>query len=139
MESEARNEADPEGDGVDRRPITRIRWFSFGAWVCFASWFALRHEWDALLGLTCTGVVVMINFLWLEELAIKLLGPVPQVKPWKLGARALMRYALFGLMAAVFVVRFNIISVVLGTSILVIGITGEALFELLTYDDRLDG
>jgi hypothetical protein len=109
---------------------------SLAAYVIMAGAYALRGEFGVLLGLTCSALVVMINFLWLEEIAFKLLGPAPLVNPWKLGVRALGRYALLGLVAAVFVVRFNILSVLLGTSILVIGIMGEALYSWIVPDDE---
>lgn len=120
----------------DRRPVRRIWAFSLFAYVVIAAVYAFRREYQSLLGLTCSALVVMINFLWLEEIAFKLLGPAPLVKPWKLGVRALGRYSLLGLLAAVFVVRFNILSVLLGTSILVIGIMGEALYSWIASDDE---
>lgn len=120
----------------DPRPGRRVRLIAFAAWLVFALFYAIRRDWNSLLGLTCSGAVVMINFLWLEELAFKILGPAPLVKPWKMGVRALSRYALIAMLAAVFVVRFNIISVLLGTSILVIGILGETVYAWVTADDE---
>ena len=120
----------------DRRPVRRIWWMSIGAYLVIAAAYLFRRDYNSLLGLTCSALVVMINFLWLEEIAFKLLGPAPLVKPWKLGVRALGRYSLLGLLAAVFVARFNILSVLLGTSILVIGIMGEALYSWIASDDE---
>ena len=113
----------------DPKPVRRVWKIALSAWAIFAAIYCVRGDFRSLGGLTCGGLVVMINFLWLEGIAFKFLGPDPQVKPWKVGVRALGRYALLGLFAAVFVVRFNILSVLLGTSILVIGIIGEALYE----------
>jgi hypothetical protein len=120
----------------DRRSVRRVWWISLAAYVVIAASYAIRREFGSLVGLTCSALVVMINFLWLEEIAFKLLGPAPLVNPWKLGVRALGRYALLGLVAAVFVVRFNILSVLLGTSILVIGIMGEALYSWIASADE---
>lgn len=120
----------------DRASVRRIWRISLAAWLAIGGSYAYQREWGSLLGLTCSALVVMINFLWLEEIAFKLLGPAPLIQPWKLGVRALGRYALLGLVAAVFVVRFNILSVLLGTSILVIGIMGEALYSWIASDDE---
>lgn len=115
----------------DRWSIRRIWVFSLVAYVAFAGWFIYHSDEHSLLGLTCSAAVVMINFLWLEEIAMRLLGPAPQIKPWTFGARALARYALLGVAAAVFVVRFNFLSVLMGMSVLVIGVIGEALYALI--------
>lgn len=116
---------------VDKSPIRRIWFFSLFAYAVFAVWFAAEADWRSLAGLTCSAAVVMINFLWLEEIAMRLLAPAPQVKPWTFGARALARYALLGVASAVFVVRFNFLSVLLGMSVLAIGVIGEALYGLI--------
>ena len=68
----------------DRRPVRRIWWMSIGAYLVIAAAYLFRRDYNSLLGLTCSALVVMINFLWLEEIAFKLLGPAPLVKPWKL-------------------------------------------------------
>jgi hypothetical protein len=130
VESRAEEESPP-----DPGPVRRIRLISLAAYVLIALWYAIHRDWNSLAGLTWSALVVMIAFLWLEEIAFKLLGPAPLVKPWKLGVRAVGRYALIALLVAVFGVRFNIISVLLGTSILVIGIVGETLYTWVTADD----
>lgn len=127
--SEAVNEATESVP--DRSEVVRIRLFSMVAFVLFALFFALRGEWRSLAGLTCSAAVIMINFLWLEEIALRVLGPAPQVNPWRLGFRALLRYTLVGVATAVFVVRFNILSVLMGMSVLVIGVIGEAVYSLI--------
>lgn len=116
-----------------RRVLRRVRGVSFVAFVGFALAFALRADWLGLLGLTCSATVVMINFLWLEDIVVKVLEPAPQVKAWKLGLQTFARFTLFGLAlsVAVFVVRFNVLSVLLGVSIVVIGIFGEAVYALV--------
>src|SRR5207245_10441879 len=81
--------------------------------------------------LTCSALVTMINFLWLEAIVNAVLQPSPRLRPWKLSARALGRYALLGaaLSVAIFVARFNALSVLLGFSIVVVGIMGEAVYS----------
>ena len=127
-----------EQEELDRGPIRRIRWFTLLAFAAFAVYYLIRRDWNALAGLTCSTAVVMINFLWLEELAVNVLGPTPQNKPWRMGFRALARYALFGVAAAVFVVRFNVLSVLLGISTLVIGVVAEVVYMAATHRDPVE-
>lgn len=138
--TELRSEAEEASARADaaagRSSIRRIWIFSILAWGAFAAWFAAAGEFDSLLGLTCSSLVVMINFLWLEEIAMRLLAPAPQVRPWTFGFRALARYSLLGTAVAVFAVRFNFLSVLLGMSVLVIGMIAEALYALITFRDE---
>lgn len=110
--------------------VRRIRWIAFAAWVLFAVWMLIAGGWRAVLGLTCSGAVVMINFLWLEEIVENLLQPAPHPHAWKLTLRALARFALLGvaLLVTIFVARFDALSVLLGFSIVVVGIMGEAAY-----------
>ena len=73
----------------------------------------------------------MINFLWLEAIVNTVLQPSPRLRPWRLSIRALGRYALLGgaLAVLIFVARFNALSVLLGFSIVVVGIMGEAVYS----------
>lgn len=111
--------------------LRRIRIVSAGAWVVFAIPVAIDSGWIGLIGLTCSAVVTMINFLWLEAIVNTVLQPSPHLRPWKLSIRALGRYALLGsaLAVAIFVARFNALSVLLGFSVVVVGIVGEAVYE----------
>ena len=112
--------------------VARIVRFSIGAWIALALGYAVAGKWWGLLGLTCSGGVVIINFLWLERIVVRVLQPAPRVEAWRLGVRALARMTLFGVALAVsiFVVRFNPLSVLLGFSILVIGIGCEVLYSV---------
>ncbi|HLJ73139.1 MAG TPA: hypothetical protein VKU62_01040 [Thermoanaerobaculia bacterium] len=111
--------------------LRRIRIVSAAAWVVFAIPVAVDSGWIGLIGLTCSAVVTMINFLWLEAIVNTVLQPSPHLRPWKLSIRALGRYALLGsaLAVAIFVARFNALSVLLGFSVVVVGIMGEAVYE----------
>ena len=57
--------------------------------------------------------------------------PSPHLKPWRITVRALARYVLFGaaLAVTILVARFDALSVLLGFSIVVVGIMGEALYS----------
>jgi hypothetical protein len=74
----------------------------------------------------------MINFLWLEHIATAILQPSPRTRTWKLSVRALARYGLLALALAVTIIiaRFNVVSVLLGFSIIVVGIMGEAVYTI---------
>jgi hypothetical protein len=102
------------------------------AWAAFAIWMLATSGWWGFLGLTCSAAVVMINFLWLEEIVEHLLQPAPHLHAWKLTLRSLARFALLGvaLLVTIVVARFNALSVLLGFSIVVVGIIGEALYMI---------
>ncbi len=118
--------------------LRRIRRISVGAYFLFAIPVLIHSGLQGLIGLTCGAVVTMINFLWLEEIVNAVLQPSPRLRPWKLSLRALARYALLGaaLSIAIFVARFNALSVLLGFSIVVVGIMGEAAYS--TYKSFAD-
>jgi hypothetical protein len=111
--------------------VRRIRWISAAAYVAFAGFVAISSGFAGLVGLTCSALVVMINFLWLEEVVSSVLQPSPQLKPWKLTLRAMARLVLLGaaISVTIYVARFNALSVLLGFSIVVVGIIGEALYS----------
>ncbi len=113
----------------------RIRIFSAGAWAAFLVPAALRGGWNGVLALTCTAAVTMINFLWLEQIVNAVLQPSPRLGAWKLLLRSLARYALLGaaISVAIFVVHFDAVSVLLGVSILVVGIMAEALYAAVKH------
>jgi hypothetical protein len=111
--------------------LRRIRRISAGAYVLFIIPVLLTSGLHGFVGLTCGAVVTMISFLWLEQIVNAVLQPSPRLRPWKLPIRALGRYALLGaaLGVAILVARFNAVSVLLGFSIVVVGILGEALYS----------
>jgi len=80
----------------------------------------------------------MISFLWLEHIVEAVLQPSPRLRTWKVLLRTLARYVLLGaaLSVAIFVARFNALSVLLGFSIVVVGIMGEAVYS--TYKSFAD-
>lgn len=112
--------------------VGRIFRFSVASWIVLALIYAVRFDWWGLLGLTCGGAVVMINFLWLKGIVVRVLQPAPEVQGWKLGLGAMARFTLFGVAIAlsIFVVRFNPLSVLFGFSVLVIGIGCEVLYAV---------
>ncbi len=113
--------------------LRRIRRIAVGAWVVFVVPVLMTGGWRGLIGLTCSGLVTMINFLWLEEIVDALLQPTPARHPWRLTVRTLSRFALLGaaLLVTIFVARINAVSVLLGFSIVVAGIMGEAVYSTI--------
>lgn len=112
--------------------VRRIRKIAFSAYVLMLIPITILEGWKGALGLTCSAAVVMINFLWLEQILGKTLQSAPQAKAWRVAVRTMARFALFGgaLAVAIFVVRFNSLSVLLGFSVIVIGIMGEAVYSV---------
>lgn len=110
--------------------LRRIRRIAVGAWVVFVVPVLMTGGWRGLIGLTCSGLVTMINFLWLEEIVQALLQPTRR-HLGRLTVRTLSRYALLGLALSVtiFVARINAVSVLLGFSVVVVGIMGEAVYS----------
>ncbi|MGA7617035.1 MAG: hypothetical protein WBX15_17835 [Thermoanaerobaculia bacterium] len=122
----------PEETEEERRGVTRrIRKIAIGAYFPIAAWYLIHADWGSFGGLTCSAAVAIINFLWLEGLVVKVLRPAPRVNAWRMVVRSLARFILFGvaLSVVIIVARFNAISVLLGFSIIVIGIMGEACYE----------
>ncbi len=111
--------------------LRRIRRIALGAWVVFVVPVLMTGGWRGLIGLTCSGLVTMINFLWLEEIVEGLLQPTPRRHLGRLTVRTLLRYALLGvaLSVTIFVARINAVSVLLGFSVVVVGIMGEAVYS----------
>ncbi|MBV9070282.1 MAG: ATP synthase subunit I [Acidobacteria bacterium] len=113
--------------------LRRIRLIAAAAWIAFAVPVVMAGGWRGLLGLTCSGLVTMINFLWLEKIVDGLLQPTLARHPWRLTVRTLSRFALLGvaLLVTIFVARINAVSVLLGFSIVVVGIMGEAVYSTI--------
>ena len=110
--------------------LRRVRMMSIAAYCLFAIPIVITSGASGFLGLTCSAVVTMINFLWLEEIASAILRPTPRLRAWKITLRMLSRYALLGaaLTVTLVVARFNVVSVLLGFSVVVVGIMGEAVY-----------
>jgi hypothetical protein len=121
---------------VDENPkgvVRRIRITSVCAYFAFAVFVAISHGFRDVLGLTCSALVTMIAFLWLEEIAELIFQPAAAHQhARRLMWRTLARFALLGvaLWVTIFVARFDPLSVLLGFSIVVVGIMGEALYAV---------
>ncbi len=128
---------DPEQPEIEdedpKRVARRIRRIGFGAYVVFAVFVLITSGFRAFLGLTCSAAVTMIAFLWLEEIAELLLQPAAHLHARRLMWRTLARFVLLGvaLLVLIFVARFDALSVLLGFSIVVVGIMGEAAYALV--------
>jgi hypothetical protein len=127
MPGETRLEDEPVSDVV-----RRIRRTAFVAYFVFAVFTVPMAGFRAFLGLTCSAAVTMIAFLWLEEMGELLLHPAAHLHARRLMLRTVARFALLGvaLMVIIFVARFNAVSVLLGFSIVVVGIMGEAVYTV---------
>ena len=120
---------DPEDESTEA--VTgRIRRMAFGAWAAFAVIAVIHDGWRGFLGLTCSAAVTMIAFLWLEEVVNGLFHPAAHLHARRLTWRAVARFVLLGvaLLVTIFVARFHALSVLLGFSIVVVGIIGEAVY-----------
>jgi hypothetical protein len=113
------------------RVLGRIRSIAIAAYVAFAVAVAIVDGWKGFIGLTCSALVTMISFLWLEEIVNTLLQPAAHLHARRLTLRTLARFGLLGaaLVVTIFVARFHALSVLLGFSIVVVGIIGEALYS----------
>lgn len=124
----------PELTAAEKEPsanvLRRVRLFSLAAYVAMSVFLLIYADFWAFLGLTCSATVIMINFLWLEEIVDHVLQPTPRLHAWRLTLRTLLRFALLGvaLTVTIFVARFDALSVLLGFSIVVVGIMGEAAY-----------
>ena len=113
--------------------LRRVKWMALATYVIFAVFVAFSRGFQSFVGLTCSAAVTMISFLWLEEIVTTLLQPSPQLHAWWVVVRTLGRFTLLGaaLSVTILVARFDAVSVLLGFSIVVVGIIGEAAY--LTY------
>jgi len=119
--------------GEERRVLRRVKRFSIAAYFVFLAIFAAMGKGYAIVGLTCSTLVVMINFLWLEDSVMRALQPASSVRVWKLALPTLARFTLFGIALSItfYVVRLNTVSVLLGFSVVVVGILAEGVYSIL--------
>jgi hypothetical protein len=111
--------------------LRRIRNIALAAYVLSIIPAVMRGGWWGFVGLTCSAAVNIICFLWLEQILEAVVQPSPRLRAWKVVLRILMRYALLGaaLAVTILVARFDAFSVLLGFSIVVVGIIGEGLYS----------
>jgi hypothetical protein len=112
--------------------LRRIKRTAYVAAAAFALFSLISGGFRGLLGLTCSAAVNIISFLWLEEIVDVLLQPAAHLHARRLTLRTLARFALLGvaLTVTIIIARFNALSVLLGFSIFVVGICGEALYSI---------
>jgi hypothetical protein len=112
--------------------LRRIKRTAYVAAAVFALFAAISGGFRGFLGLTCSAAVNIISFLWLEEIVDVLLQPAAHLHARRLTLRTLARFALLGvaLTVTINIARFNALSVLLGFSIFVVGICGEALYSI---------
>jgi len=120
-------------DDAELAVLGRIKRTAVWAYAVFAAGVLILRGFSAFVGLTCSAAVTMISFLWLEEILATVLQPSPLLNSRRLTLRALARFVLLGVAASVtiFVARFDAVSVLLGFSVVVVGIIGEAAYSVV--------
>jgi hypothetical protein len=123
----------PNEEAAELAVVARVKRTSFWAYVAFAVVVLIFRGFNAFVGLTCSAAVTMISFLWLEEILTTILQPSSHPNTRRLTLRALARFVLLGVAISVtiFVARFDAVSVLLGFSVVVVGIIGEALYSVI--------
>jgi hypothetical protein len=119
-------------DEAELAVVERVKRTSLWAYAVFAVGVLILRGFSAFVGLTCSAAVTMISFLWLEEILTTILQPSSHLHPRRLTLRALARFVLLGVAISVtiFVARFDAVSVLLGFSVVVVGIIGEAAYSV---------
>lgn len=121
---------EPESDSGAAEALRRIRCMALIAYVVFAILVSFTRGFRGFVALTCTAVVAIISFLWLEEILRGLLQSSAQFNPRRLVLKTLSRFVLLGVAAwvTVQVAKFDAVGVLLGFSVMVVGILGEAAY-----------
>jgi len=123
----------PGEEALESAVLGRIKRVSVWAYVVFAVGVLILRGFKAFVGLTCSAAVTMISFLWLEEIVSTILQPSPHPNARRLTVRALARFVLLGVATSVtiFVARFDVVGVLLGFSVVVVGIIAEAAYSIV--------
>jgi hypothetical protein len=121
---------DPADESSATAALRRIRYMAITAYILFAILVGFTRGFRAFVALTCTAALAIISFLWLEEIVTGVLQPSAQLHPRRLVLRALSRFVLLGMAAwvTVQVAQFDVVGVLLGFSVVVVGILGEAAY-----------
>ena len=121
---------EPESDSGAAEALRRIRRIALIAYVVFAISIGFTRGFRAFVALTCTAALAIICFLWLEEIVTGVLQPSAQLHPRRLLLKALSRFVILGVAAwvTVQVAKFDAVGVLLGFSVVVVGILGEAAY-----------
>ncbi|MDX1582003.1 MAG: ATP synthase subunit I, partial [Thermoanaerobaculia bacterium] len=76
--------------------VKRVRTTAIVSAFVLALGVLIWRGWVSAFALTCGAAVVMINFLWLEEILEKTLRPMPEVQSWRIIVRVVLRFLLLG-------------------------------------------
>lgn len=84
--------------------------------------------WRFAGAIACSAILVVMNFVWLQEIVQDTLRSSPDISPASVGGRVVFRMILMtvSVFATVAVARFEPVGVALGFSVIVVGIFGEA-------------
>jgi hypothetical protein len=123
----------PDEEAAELAVVARVKRTSLWAYLVFAVAVLILRGFNAFVGLTCSAAVTMISFLWLEEILTTILQPSSHPNTRRLTLRALARFVLLGVTISVtiFVARFDAVGVLLGFSVVVVGVIGEALVSVI--------
>jgi hypothetical protein len=123
----------PDEERAELSVLDRVKRVSIWAYFVFAAGILIFRGFTPFVGLTCSAAVTIISFLWLEEIVTTILQPSPQPNARRLTVRALARFVLLGVATSVtiFVAGFDAVSVLLGFSVVVVGIIGEAAYSIV--------
>jgi len=122
----------PNEEAAELAVVVRVKRVSLWAYFVFALGVLILRGFSAFVGLTCSAAVTMISFLWLEEIVTTILQPTPHLHARRLTVRALARFVLLGAATSVTIIvaGFDAVSVLLGFSVVVVGIIGEAAYSV---------
>jgi len=122
----------PDEESAELAVVARVKRTGIWAYVVFAIGVLIVRGFSAFVGLTCSAAVTMISFLWLEEILMTALQPSSHLHTRRLTLRALARFVLLGVAISVtiFVAHFDAVGVLLGFSVVVVGIIGEAAYSV---------
>jgi hypothetical protein len=125
----------PDEQAAELSVVDRVKRVSLWAYFAFAAAVLILRGFRAFVGLTCAAAVTIISFLWLEEIVTTILQPSPQPNARRLTVRALARFVLLGMATSVtiFVARFDAVGVLLGFSVVVVGIIAEAAYSIVKH------
>ena len=115
-------------DPEHRQTVRRILRTAVAASVLLSLGALPIGGWRLTGAIACSALLVVMNFIWLEEIVKDALRSPGNVNPAQVSARVLFRmiFLTASLFATVAIARFEPVGVALGFSVIVIGIFGEA-------------
>lgn len=128
--TDSSSSADPDYGPV----IGRIRKSAVIATLALTAITWLVEGSRTALALFFSGTLIIMNFIWLEEILANTLRSSPDVNPLPVTLRIVLRFGLIAMsvIVTVGIARFEPVGVLIGFSVIVIGIVSEGFFSLWT-------